>query len=299
MGQARSIIVLGVVLLLVLAPAVEAGAGPEFPTLVAIRAAHHPGFDRIVFEFEGRLPESTSVRWAERITSDPSDLAVPVQGNAYLSVVMAHVRAHRDSPSWVTTYGPRQRGYDLPNITHLVAAGDFEAYVSFGIGLMKRTEILRTARLRDPSRYVIDVSTAFDKERVDVAFFDQDALDAGTPPALALVFVKRVVPPTAKPANALLRLWAGVTDEERANGLRFVSSYTRGVRNLEIERDTGIARIDLLGRCDDLGRPFSVADEVMATLRRFDRIDWVKIYRKGETRHPWGARDSVPDCLAP
>jgi hypothetical protein len=266
---------------------------------VAIRAAHHPGFDRIVFEFEGPLPESTSVRWADRITNDPSDLPVPVQGNAYLSVVMYHVRAHKDTPSYGTTYGPRERGHDLPNIAHLMAAGDFEAYVSFGIGLMKRTQILRTARLRDPSRYVIDVSTDFHKERVGVAVFDQSALDAGTPPALALVVVPRVVPRSGKPASALLRLWAGVTEEERAGGLRFVSSFTSGFRDLRIDGETGIARLDLIGSCNRSGKPVSVADEIMATLRRFGTIDWVKIYRAGETQHPWGPRDSVPECLAP
>lgn len=299
MHQARSVLILGVVLLLGMAPAVQAGAAPGFPTLVEIRAAHHSGFDRIVFEFEGPLPESTSVRWADRITSDPSDLPVPVQGNAYLSVVMAHVRAHKDEPWWVTTYGPRERAFDLPNLAHLMAAGDFEAYVSFGIGLMKRTEILGTMRLRDPSRYVIDISTDFHKERVGVAVFDQSALDAGTPPALALVVVPRLVPRSGKPASALLRLWAGVTEQERASGLRFVSSFTRGFRNLEVDRSRGLARLDILGRCDDLGQPFSVADEIMATLKRFGSIDWVKIYREGETQHPWGPRDSVPECIAP
>lgn len=297
MRQARSVLILGVVLLLVLAPAVQAGAAPGFPTLVEIRAAHHPGFDRIVFEFDGPLPESTSVRWADRITNDPSGLPVPVQGNAYLSVVMYHVRAHNDTPSYGTTYGPRERGYDLPNIAHLMAAGDFEAYVSFGIGLMKRTEILRTARLLEPSRYVIDVSTAFDKVDVEVAFVEQAAVDDGDPPYLT--FVDRMVPRTGRPGSALLRLWAGVTEEERAGGLRFVSSFTSGYRDLRIDRQSGIARLDLIGSCNGSGKPVSVADEIMATLRRFGAIDWVKIYRAGETQHPWGARDSVPECLAP
>jgi hypothetical protein len=297
MGTLRSAIVLGLAVMFTATPAALAGPAAAFPTLVDIRAAHHPGFDRIVFEFEGRLPEQTSVHWAERITQDPSDLPVPVQGNAYLSVVMSHVRAHTDTAPYGTTYGPQRRAFDLPNIAHLMAAGDFEAYVSFGIGLMKRTEILRTARLRDPSRYVIDVSTAFRKVDVDVAFVDQDALDAGSPTFLA--FVSRTVPRSGRPGNALLRLWAGVSEEERANGLRFVSSFTSGFRRLDIDPATRIARLDLIGRCDDRGQPVSVGDEVMATLKRFDRIDWVKIFRAGETQHPWGPRDSVPECIAP
>ena len=41
-----------------LAPALAADPAPAapVPTLVGIRAAHHPGFDRVVFEFRGGLP---------------------------------------------------------------------------------------------------------------------------------------------------------------------------------------------------------------------------------------------------
>jgi hypothetical protein len=297
MGTVASALVLGLALVVTVAPSAAAGAAPAFPTLVEIRAGHHPGFDRLVFEFEGPLPERTSVRWAERITNDPSGLPVAVQGHAYLNVIMAHVTAHKDTPGWVTTYGPRRRAYDLPNIAHVVAAGDFEAYVSFGVGLMKRTEILRTARLRDPSRYVIDVSTAFRKVDVEIALLDQAAFEVGTPPYLA--FVSRKVPLAGRPDSALLRLWAGATEAERARGLRFLSSFTSGFRRLRIDARTHVARLDLIGRCDDLGKPVSVADEIGATLKRFDWIEWVKVYRQGETQHPWGARDSVPECLAP
>ncbi len=57
-----------------------------------------------------------------------------------------------------TTYGPRARAFALPNVAHVVNAGDFEAVVSFGVGLMRRTRILRTTQLRDPARFVVDVA---------------------------------------------------------------------------------------------------------------------------------------------
>jgi len=43
-----------------------------------------------------------------------------------------------------------------------------------------------------------------------------------------------------------------------------------------------------------------VADEIVATLKPFfPTILWVKIFdSKGQTQHPWGRRDSIPDCLA-
>ena len=78
-------VTLGLALLVPLAPA---GAAAPFPTLVEIRAAHHPGFDRIVFEFDGGLPERTTARWVDRVTRDPSGLPLAVQGNAFIAVVL-------------------------------------------------------------------------------------------------------------------------------------------------------------------------------------------------------------------
>jgi hypothetical protein len=276
---------------------VSVASPPDFPVLVDVRAAHHRGFDRIVFEFEGPLPDRTVARWVDQVSEDASGRPLPVSGNAFISVVLSPVVAHTSLPPVRTTYGARERAFDLPNLTQLMAAGDYEAVVSFGLGLMKRTEILRTVRLRHPSRFVIDVSTAFPTVPVGVVFVDREALDAGTPPYLAVV--ERLVPRSGRPMSALQRLWAGVTRDEQAAGLRFVSSGTTAFRRLDIDGPTGIARLRIVGGCDDRNKPVTVADEIMATLRGFERIDWVKIYRGDETQHPHGLRDSVPECLAP
>jgi hypothetical protein len=275
----------------------SASAPPDFPVLLEVRAAHHRGFDRIVFEFDGPLPERAVARWVDQVIEDASGRPLHVSGNAFISVVLSPVIAHTSPPTARTTYGARERAFDLPNLTQLMAAGDFEAVVSFGLGLMKRTEILRTTRLRDPSRFVVDVSTAFRKTPVEVAFVDREALDAGTPPFLSEV--ERLVPRSGRQRSALHWLWAGVTADERAAGLRFVSSATSGFRRLDIDRRSGIARLRILGGCDDRGLPVTVVDEITATLKGFPGIDWVKVYRGDRTQHPWGPRDSVPECLAP
>ena len=293
--------ILTLVLLAGTAPAASAQPGPQLPVLVDVRAAHHPGFDRLVFEFEGRLPEFTAATWTNRVIHDPSGLPVPVQGNAYLSVVLSNVTAHGDGPDFESTYGARQRAFDLPNIAHVVAAGDFEAVVSFGVGLMARTRILRAARLRDPSRFVVDVSTRFDKERVPVTFIDRDAIDAGTPPLLQSVSrtVPRTRPRVGEAESALLRLWAGPTRQEKRGGLRFRPSATTGFRDLRVN-DHDVARLTLKGRCDGHGASLTVADQVLATLDQFRAVDWVKIYdRAGQTQAPLGPSDSIPDCLVP
>jgi hypothetical protein len=181
-------------------------------------------------------------------------------------------------------------------VTHLVATGDFEAVVSFGVGVMKRTRILRRARLRQPARFVVDVSTAFRQARLPVTFLDQVGLMAGTPPFLAPV--ARTVPRGARAAAVLYRLWAGPTQAEKAAGLRFRSSGTSGYRGLDIDARR-IARLTLKGPCEGGGEELTVADEVVATLKPLASVRWVKVLdRSGQTQHPRGQRDSIPECLA-
>lgn len=298
MTALRSLASLALATMLGIVPlGVRADAGPDFPRLVEIRAAHHPGFDRVVFAFEGGLPERTTVRWVDRVTHDPSGLPVEAFGNAYLRVALSFVEAHQPSPPYSGTYGPRSRAFDLPNVAHVVNAGDFEAVVSFGIGVMKRTRILRTARLRDPGRFVIDLSTKFTRSEVDVFLADSVAYQAGDPPYVR--DVSRTVPASGRGASALMRLFAGPTAEEKATGLRFVASGATGFADLRIG-DTGIARVRLTGGCDGHGRELTVASEIMPTLRALPRVDWVKIHSPaGRTQRPWGPSDSIPACLEP
>jgi hypothetical protein len=296
MRRLAAAILLGMALVLTPFPA-STGAAPPFPVLTAIRAAHHPGFDRIVFEFAGGLPGRTTARWVSRVTHDASGRPAAVQGNAFIAVVLRGATAHEDTPGFPSTYGPRRRAYDLPNIAHLVATGDFEAVVSFGVGVMKHTRIVRRARLTHPARFVVDVSTSFRQMRLPVMFLERDAVMGETPPSLEPV--ARTVPRDARATSALLRLWAGPTQAEKAAGFRFRSSGTTGFRDLGINA-RGIARLTLRGPCDGGGETLTVADEVIGTLKPLASIRWVKILDpSGSTLHPWGERDSIPACLAP
>ena len=64
----------------------EAASAPPPPTLVAVRAAHHPGFDRIVYQFEGGLPSIHRIRYVDRLVGDASGLPVRIAGRAILRV---------------------------------------------------------------------------------------------------------------------------------------------------------------------------------------------------------------------
>jgi hypothetical protein len=281
-----------------LSPAsVPANAAAEIPVLREIRAAHHPGFDRIVFEFEGPLPEHLEARWVERVTQDGSGRPVRIQGNAFILVTMFAVRAHAEAAPFPRTYGPARRAFALPNIAHVVNAGDFEAVVSFGIGLMRRTKILRTLRLVGPSRFVIDVATSFRRETVSAFLVDSVARGAGTPPYVKAV--PRPVPRAGIVKASLMRLFAGPTAEERAQGLRLVPSGATGFRGLRVS-PSGVARVELTGRCDSRGSDLTIASQIMPTLKQHPGIEWVKILDpQGRTQRPWGRSDSVPACLEP
>lgn len=286
-----------VVAVFVLVAVVPAVAAAPIPKLVEIRAAHHPGFDRIVFEFTGPVPGIARVKWATNLKLDPSNKPANVQGNATLRVRFAPAAAHRLAPPYDPTIDPAPRALALPNIAHLVLLGDFEGEVSYGIGLMKKTRIIRATKLTKPSRFVIDIATDFKKKNAKVFFFDENA----APDATSLVVpVQRRVPRPGGAKATLYRLWAGPTRGEQRAGLSFFDSGTTGFKSLDIN-SKGVARVTLRGPCDSGGSAvYTVASEIMPTLRRFGRIDWIKIYdRSGETLYPWGRSDSLPACLQP
>ncbi len=293
------IVALGSVFILAsLGPASSGAMAAQPSKLVDIRAAHHPGYDRIVFEFAGPGPSTVRARWATDLRLDPSHRRAHVQGFAFLRLRFAWSVAHKAKPPHASTFGPRRRAFNLPNIAHVVLLGDVEGEVSIGIGLMRKTKILRTAALRNPSRYVVDVSTRFAKGKVKVFFVDERAVVDGVPPYVRPVV--RKVPLGLRADGAMLRLYAGPTAAESRRGLRFAASGTTGYRDLW-GNSRGVTRLTLRGPCDSGGSAeTTVANQVMPTLRSRPAIDWVKIYdRFGHTGRPWGRSDSIPGCLEP
>ncbi len=126
-------------------------------TLVRIRAAHHSGLDRVVFEFRGGLPASRQVSYVPRLVEDASGLPVRIAGRALLKVRMEPAQAHDDTGN---PTAPARLAVALPNVMNVVGAGDFEAVTTYGIGLAKRTPFT-VFTLTKPSRLVIDVGAAF------------------------------------------------------------------------------------------------------------------------------------------
>jgi hypothetical protein len=127
--------------------------------LTAVRVAHQPGFDRIVFEFApqagaaAHLPAYTVSRQASaKFVKDPSGLPVTMRGLAGLRIVF-------HGASGATSYnGSRDLTPNLPVVQEVEQLGDFEAVMSWGAGL-SRASCIRTLELSNPTRLVIDVQT--------------------------------------------------------------------------------------------------------------------------------------------
>ena len=116
------------------APGSAAASPAAAPTLTSIRAAHHTGYDRIVFGFTSDRLASHNTAYVARLIADPSGKVIPIRGRAILRIVFTPAAAHNSkgrptSPTSIT--------FSLPEIKQVKKAGDFEGYVSYGIGLAK------------------------------------------------------------------------------------------------------------------------------------------------------------------
>jgi hypothetical protein len=265
------------------------GAAPSVATIVDIRAAHHPGFDRFVLEFDTPKAPASTAAFVPALVGDFSGQPVPVPGRAVIRVQVKGAQAHREGGESTVML---DQAFALPNVMSVRGAGDFEAVVTMGIGLARRMPF-HVHRLTKPGRIAIDVSTAFPRTTRRVTFMDKDAPAGST----ARITVRRTIP-DAYPAVGLLdRVFAGPTIEEQGAGIRLVASGATGFASVRVTR--GIARLRLTGGCAGGSSSFTIADSIIPTLRRLRTVDWVKILDpSGQTRYPAGRRDSIPSCLS-
>ncbi len=275
-----------------LTPVGARALAPRTPTLVDVRAAHHPGFDRIVFEFAGGLPRSRQVGYVRELIADGSGRRVRIAGRAILQVRFERAAAHTDAGRPTT---PRRVVLGLPNLLTTVRSGDFEAVTTYGVGVARKSSF-HVFTLRGPARVVIDVRASFPTVDRKVYFVDEQRVVANTPP-----FVVPRLRPVRRgtPATGLMdRLFAGPLRAEQGQGLRLVRSRASGFRDLSVSGR--VARVRLTGRCSSGGSTVTVADEIVPTLRALRGVRWVKIFDPaGRTATPTGRSDSVPACLEP
>ena len=274
-------------LVLLTAPALAPAAAAEPPLLTGIRASHHPGFDRVVFDFFGGLPARRSAQYVPALLADPSGFRIPIRGQAILEISFADARGRTLAG---TDTAPNRTAFALPNVLTTVQSGDgFENVVSYGVGLAVR-QPFRISTLSNPSRVVLDIDTAFSWTNRPVFFVNSSA---------NVVSVSRPIANTSVAHQLMDRLYVGPTAGEMANGIRFVRSGSTGYKDLSISSGA-VARVSLTGGCNSGGATVTVANEIMPTLRQLPNVDFVKVYDPaGTTERPTGASDSIPTCLEP
>lgn len=128
-------------------------AGAAQPEVFSVAAGCHATFDRVVFRSRYGNPDA-DVRYVRVVTGDASGLPIPLPGKARLYVMLQIARAHTRNgvallPSKLTPL--------CPNLRQVKLAGDFEGYVSFGLGLKRRAGF-RVWQTTAPNRIVIDVA---------------------------------------------------------------------------------------------------------------------------------------------
>ncbi len=140
------------------------GATANQAQLTAIRIAHNPGFDRLVFEFApSTVPGGVYGMPPFRIAvatslSGPSGQPVPIEGSALFGVRFQN--ASTVDPNGARTYtGPTSlKPTTTPLIKEVRLVEDFERVLVWGVGL-QRLQCPTLLTLSSPVRLVLDFPT--------------------------------------------------------------------------------------------------------------------------------------------
>jgi hypothetical protein len=117
----------------------QTGEGPP-GLLAAISTRHDADHDEVVFQFYGRQLPTAVIRYVDQVTVDPSDKPVALIGRAFVNVAFHGARLDtapiESDPSQARRYsGPSRLTPRYALLQELAISGDFEAVLSFGIGL--------------------------------------------------------------------------------------------------------------------------------------------------------------------
>ncbi len=141
-------------------PVEGAATGSETALLDRIAVGRHEGYDRVVFQFQNTLP-GYKIEFVEPpLKEDGSGKPVEVKGNFIVVVRMEPASGFDlNTGEGVMTYkGPKRiDGYGAGTsvVQELVRIGDFEAVLSWAVGLSDKVDFrVRTAM--SPPRLIVD-----------------------------------------------------------------------------------------------------------------------------------------------
>lgn len=141
-------------------PVESAAAGSETALLERIAVGRHEGYDRVVFQFKNALP-GYRVEYVEPpLKEDGSGKPVSINGNAVVVVRMEPASGFDlNTAEGVMVYkGPKRiegASAGTSTVQELVRTGDFEAVLSWAIGLVDKVDF-RVTTATSPARLIVD-----------------------------------------------------------------------------------------------------------------------------------------------
>ncbi len=127
-------------------------------TVRNIRAAHHDGYDRVVFELGGTGTPGWLVDYVDQAIDEPSGNPVNIPGPSFLRVVISGVGYPMDTG--IEEYaGPNPlRPTGMEEVTAVAFQGTFEGQSLALIGIDEDDRApFRVFALKDPTRVVVDI----------------------------------------------------------------------------------------------------------------------------------------------
>jgi hypothetical protein len=141
-------------------PVVATTSAKDTALLERVAVGSHEGYDRVVFQFRGDLP-GYRVEYVERpLKEDGSGNPVEIQGNGIVMVRMEPASGFdlNTGEGEMVYKGPKRlEGSDSGSavIRELVRTGDFEAVLSWAVGLDSRVPF-RVTTATSPARLIVD-----------------------------------------------------------------------------------------------------------------------------------------------
>ena len=137
-----------------------AASGQETALLERIALGRHEGYDRVVFQFKNQLPGYRVSYVQPPLKEDGSGNPVSVAGNAIVLVRMEPASGFDlNTGEGVMVYkGPKRiegSSAGTSVVQQLVRSGDFEAVLSWAIGLSDKVDF-RVTTATSPARLIVD-----------------------------------------------------------------------------------------------------------------------------------------------
>jgi hypothetical protein len=142
-------------------PVEVASTGSETALLERVAVGRHQGYDRVVFQFKNSLPGYRVEYVQPPLKEDGSGNPVEIKGSAFLVVRMEPASGFDlNTGEGVMVYkGPRRLEGSAAGtsvVQELVRTGDFEAVLTWAIGLSAKVDF-RVSTATSPLRLIVDL----------------------------------------------------------------------------------------------------------------------------------------------